>query len=174
MSEQELKLHVPARAVEGIKQDIAERQATRLPLRAMYFDTPERELVRARIALRLRQEGDTWVQTVKMPGANAISRIELNHLRPGPVLDLSVYAGTEVGDALARIHGQLGVCYETDVQRLLCKLHAREARSKPPWIWVCCAQAAWSCLFAKSSSSCFRAARRRFLLWRGTGSNATA
>ncbi|AHV91230.1 CYTH and CHAD domain-containing protein [Bordetella holmesii] len=126
MSEQELKLHVPARAVEGIKQDIAERQATRLPLRAMYFDTPERELVRARIALRLRQEGDTWVQTVKMPGANAISRIELNHLRPGPVLDLSVYAGTEVGDALARIHGQLGVCYETDVQRLLCKLHARE------------------------------------------------
>ncbi|OZI72346.1 CYTH and CHAD domain-containing protein [Bordetella genomosp. 12] len=126
MSEQELKLHVPAAAVDGVKQEIAARQATRLPLRAMYFDTPERELVRARIALRLRQEGDTWVQTVKMPGANAISRIELNHIRPGPVLDLSVYAGTEVGDALARIQGQLGVRYETDVQRLLCKLRARE------------------------------------------------
>ncbi|AKQ54123.1 adenylate cyclase [Bordetella hinzii] len=126
MSEQELKLHVPAAAVGGVRQEIAGRQATRLPLRAMYFDTPERELVKARIALRLRQEGDTWVQTVKMPGANAISRIELNHLRPGPVLDLSVYAGTEVGEALSRLQGQLGVRYETDVQRLLCKLRARE------------------------------------------------
>ncbi|AZY51506.1 CYTH and CHAD domain-containing protein [Bordetella avium] len=126
MSEQELKLHVPAASVEGVRQEIAGRQATRLPLRAMYFDTPERELVKARIALRLRQEGENWVQTVKMPGANAITRIELNHVRPGPVLDLSVYAGTAVGDALARIQGQLGVRYETDVQRLLCKLRSRE------------------------------------------------
>ncbi|MCJ9710522.1 CYTH domain-containing protein, partial [Bordetella hinzii] len=54
MSEQELKLHVPAAAVGGVRQEIAGRQATRLPLRAMYFDTPERELVKARIALRLR------------------------------------------------------------------------------------------------------------------------
>ncbi len=126
MSEQELKLHIPAAAVGGIRQEIARRQATRLPLRAIYFDTPERELVKARIALRLRQEGDAWMQTVKMPGANAISRIELNHLRPGPVLDLSVYADTEVGEALSRVQGQLGVRYETDVQRLLCKLRARE------------------------------------------------
>lgn len=126
MSEQELKLHVPAGAAGAIAQEISARQATRIQLRAMYFDTPDRELVHARIALRLRQEGENWVQTVKMPGANAISRIELNHMRPGPVLDLSVYAGTEVGDALSRIQGQLGVRYETDVQRLLCKLRTRQ------------------------------------------------
>lgn len=125
MSEQELKLHVPADAVAAIRRELGQRQSSRVRLRAMYFDTPERELVHARIALRLRQEGRQWVQTVKMPGANAITRIELNHPRPGPVLDLSLYAGTEVGDALARIQGELGVRYETDVSRQLCKLRSR-------------------------------------------------
>lgn len=122
MSEQELKLHVPAASADAVAEELGRHQAAGLALRAMYFDTPQRELVQARIALRLRQEGEDWVQTVKMPGANAISRIELNHPRPGPVLDLSVYAGSEVGDALARIRGPLGVCYETDVQRLRCEL----------------------------------------------------
>ncbi|OZI38752.1 inorganic triphosphatase [Bordetella genomosp. 5] len=125
MSEQELKLHVPASAIAAIRRELGQRQSSRIRLRALYFDTPERELVHARIALRLRQEGRQWVQTVKMPGANAITRIELNHPRPGPVLDLSLYAGTEVGDALARIQGELGVRYETDVSRQLCKLRSR-------------------------------------------------
>ncbi|MFJ1301842.1 CHAD domain-containing protein [Pseudomonadota bacterium AL_CKDN230030165-1A_HGKHYDSX7] len=125
MSEQELKLHVPASATAAIRRELSQRQSSRIRLRALYFDTPERELVHARIALRLRQEGRQWVQTVKMPGANAITRIELNHPRPGPVLDLSLYAGTEVGDALARIQGELGVRYETDVSRQLCKLRSR-------------------------------------------------
>jgi CHAD domain-containing protein len=65
------------------------------------------------------------VQTLKMPGINAITRIELNHPRPGPVLDLSVYAGTEVEAALAAIKGELGLRYETDVQRLLRKVRTR-------------------------------------------------
>ncbi|MDT4837211.1 CHAD domain protein [compost metagenome] len=91
----------------------------------MYFDTPERELARARIAIRLRQEGRDWVQTLKMPGINAITRIELNHPRLGPVLDLSVYAGTEVEAALSAIKGELGLRYETDVQRLLRKVRTR-------------------------------------------------
>ena len=91
----------------------------------MYFDTPERELARARIAIRLRLEGRDWVQTLKMPGADAITRIEMNHPRPGPVLDLSVYAGTDVEAPLAAIKGELGLRYETDVLRLLRRVRTR-------------------------------------------------
>ena len=99
MPEQELKLHVPAASRQAVQREIKQREATRIRLHAMYFDTPERELARARIAIRLRLEGRDWVQTLKMPGTDAITRIEMNHPRPGPVLDLSVYAGTDVGAA---------------------------------------------------------------------------
>jgi inorganic triphosphatase YgiF len=92
----------------------------------MYFDTPERELARARIAIRLRREGRNWVQTLKTPGANSITRVEMNHPRPGPILDLSVYAGTEVHDALAGLKGELGLRYETDVTRLVRKVRTRQ------------------------------------------------
>lgn len=125
MSEQELKLHVPTASRQAVLREVKQREATRIRLHAMYFDTPERELARARIAIRLRQEGPDWVQTLKMPGADAISRIEMNHPRPGPVLDLSVYAGTEVEAALSAIKGELGLRYETDVQRLLRKVRTR-------------------------------------------------
>lgn len=125
MSEQELKLHVPAATRQAVLKEVKQREATRIRLHAMYFDTPERELARARIAIRLRQEGKDWVQTLKMPGINAITRIELNHPRPGPVLDLSVYAGTEVEAALSAIKGELGLRYETDVLRQLRKVRTR-------------------------------------------------
>ena len=60
-----------------------------------------------------------------MPGADAITRIEMNHPRPGPVLDLSVYAGTDVEAPLAAIKGELGLRYETDVLRLLRRVRTR-------------------------------------------------
>jgi len=125
MSEQELKLHVPASARRAVLQEVRQRDATRIRLHALYFDTPTRELARARIALRLRQEGRDWVQTLKMPGADAITRVEVNHPRPGPVLDLSVYAGTEFEAPLSSLKGELGLRYETDVQRLLRKVRSR-------------------------------------------------
>lgn len=125
MSEQELKLHVPAASRKALEQEIRQRDATRIRLHAMYFDTPERELAKARVAIRLRQEGRDWVQTLKTPGGNAITRVELNHPRPGPILDLSVYAGTEVEEKLASIKGELGLRYETDVTRLLRKVRTR-------------------------------------------------
>lgn len=125
MPEQELKLHVPAASRQAVQREIKQREATRIRLHAMYFDTPERELARARIAIRLRLEGRDWVQTLKMPGADAITRIEMNHPRPGPVLDLSVYAGTDVEAPLAAIKGELGLRYETDVLRLLRRVRTR-------------------------------------------------
>src|SRR5690606_39954240 len=63
--------------------------------------------------------------TVKMPGADAITRVKINHPRSGPVLDLSVYAGTELEGPLAAIKGELGLRYETDVQRLMRQVRGR-------------------------------------------------
>jgi inorganic triphosphatase YgiF len=125
MSEQELKLHVPSSAAAGLQRELRKRGATRIRLHALYFDTPERELARARVALRLRLEGRNWMQTLKTPGANAITRQELNHPRPGPVLDLSVYAGTDLEEVFAKLRGPLGLRYETDVQRLVYKVRSR-------------------------------------------------
>ncbi|OZI26187.1 inorganic triphosphatase [Bordetella genomosp. 9] len=125
MSEQELKLHVPAAARANVERELKQAGAERVPLHAMYFDTPDRELARARIAIRLRREGRNWVQTLKTPGANAITRVEMNHPRPGPILDLSVYAGTEVHGALAALKGELELRYETDVIRLVRKTRTR-------------------------------------------------
>lgn len=126
MSEQELKLHVPAHARAGIAKELTQQPVTRMRLHALYFDTPSRALVKARIALRLRQEGRKWIQTLKMPGDHPLSRIELNHPRPGPILDLSLYAGTLPGEALAQITEPLGICYETDVKRTLRSVRTRQ------------------------------------------------
>jgi inorganic triphosphatase YgiF len=96
MAEQELKLHVPESARAGVEKELLRGRVTRMRLQAFYFDTPDRHLIRAKIALRLRREGEQWVQTLKMPGENSLSRIEFNHERPTPELDLSVYADTPV------------------------------------------------------------------------------
>lgn len=126
MSEQELKLHVPTQARAGIAKELTQQPVTRVRLHALYFDTPSRALVKARIALRLRQEGRKWIQTLKMPGDHPLSRIELNHPRPEPTLDLSLYTGTIAGEALAQISEPLGICYETDVKRTLRSVRTRQ------------------------------------------------
>lgn len=121
MSEQELKLHVPIHAQKTIEKAVRTTRAEELPLRAMYFDTPARELAKAKIAIRLRLEGSQWVQTLKMPGNNAISKLELNHDRPGPILDLSLYAGTPAEAVLTNLNNPLELRYETDVIRIFRK-----------------------------------------------------
>ncbi|MBK1781685.1 CYTH and CHAD domain-containing protein [Advenella sp. WQ 585] len=121
MSEQELKLHVPIHAQKTVEKAVRTTRAEELPLRALYFDTPTRELAKAKVAIRLRLEGTQWVQTLKMPGNNAISKLELNHDRPGPILDLSLYAGTPAEAALTNLNHPLELRYETDVIRIFRK-----------------------------------------------------
>lgn len=125
MSEQELKLNVPVDAQVRVEKAVKRAKFSEIQLRALYFDTPSRALVRARIALRLRLEGDQWVQTLKMPGEHSLSRIEINQDRPEATLDLGIYAGTPVGDVLSGLTEPLQVCYETDVQRLLRDIRTR-------------------------------------------------
>ena len=123
MPEQELKLHVPAASRQAVQREIKQREATRIRLHAMYFDTPERGW-RGRASRSACGWKAATVQTLKMPGADAITRIEMNHPRPGPVLDLSVYAGTDVEAPLAAIKGELGLRYETDAAPAAPRAHA--------------------------------------------------
>ena len=126
MAEQELKLSIPRRSKSSVEKELARGTVTRIPLRAMYFDTENRALVKAKVSLRLRQEGRHWVQTLKMPGEHALSRLELNHDRSGPILDLSVYVGTPAEPALASLTEPLKVCYETDIKRSLRKIRTKQ------------------------------------------------
>ena len=119
MAEQELKLHVPKAGRAGVEKELLRGRVTRVHLQAFYFDTPERDLVKAKIALRLRREGTQWVQTLKMPGENSLSRIEINHDRPSADLDLSVYDNEPFAAVLAKHASKLAICYETDVHRVL-------------------------------------------------------
>ncbi len=116
--ERELALHVPATARTAIAKQMRAGKARRISLQARYFDTETRALAQAGIALRLRKEGRRWVQTLKMPGPDTLTRIEINHLRSGPELDLSLYAGSAAEAALARLAEPLTLRYETRVTRL--------------------------------------------------------
>ncbi|TSH99237.1 CHAD domain-containing protein [Verticiella sediminum] len=128
MVEQEIKLYVPPAAREAVKARLTKLPGPRrVRLRAMYFDTPSRWLARHLAAIRLRLEGRQWVQTFKMAGADSVSRIELNHRRPGPELDLSVYAGTPAEPLFAALDGELALRYETDVMRLVRQVRVRRA-----------------------------------------------
>ena len=118
MSEQELKLHVPHSARAGVERALRRGTVTSVRLRAQYFDTQTSSLAKSGVALRLRLEGRRWVQTLKMPGSHRLEKIELNHPRPGPSLDLSVYSDTPASHIIHKHGEQLSIAYETDVRRL--------------------------------------------------------
>lgn len=122
MQERELKLHAPAKARLAIEQELRSLQADEIALHALYFDTAERELAQARISLRLRLEGEHWIQTLKAPGADALSRIEINQPRSVPTLDLSFYEGSELSTIFSRLKHPLVLRYETRVKRLVHKI----------------------------------------------------
>jgi inorganic triphosphatase YgiF len=103
---------------------VATPAAHHTPLKARYYDTPEGHLARAGVALRLRLEGDVWVQTLKARGST-LERLEHEVVLaagPGQVeLDLSRHQGHPASlalhAALGDAAGQLAILFETDVQR---------------------------------------------------------
>ena len=55
MNEIELRFHVPASAVCAVEKGVATVTAQRTRLQAIYFDTPDRRLAKAGLALRNRK-----------------------------------------------------------------------------------------------------------------------
>ena len=137
MEEIELKFQVPVTRLEAVRGAVTTAKAQRTRLRARYLDTPDRRLAHARVALRLRCEGERWVQTLKAEGDGPMRRLE--HEVPLPLghepprLELCRHAGTRAADVLASALGLpwadvtartgagddlgLAVCFETDILR---------------------------------------------------------
>jgi inorganic triphosphatase YgiF len=140
MTEIELKLQVPAAALAAVERAVAAPAAQRTRLQAVYFDTPDRRLAVAGIALRLRKEGRRWVQTLKAGPAHGMARGEHNVpllVPAGQVpqeADPARHAGTPphaaLSAALAPRDGEaqapaLVAQYRTDIRRLHRPLRSR-------------------------------------------------
>ena len=66
----ELKLALPPQGVNGFLARMARRRSppTVAVLHTRYFDTPDFDLSRAGVAVRVRRVGRRWVQTLKTEG----------------------------------------------------------------------------------------------------------
>lgn len=126
MPEFELKLQVPADRAGAVEAAVRRGKVRETHLRARYFDTPDEALARAALVLRLRQEGDAWVQAAKGPGSSAFERLEHEVVvdagaadqPPRPELHRDTPVGKALRKALAHADGGLRCVYETDVSRL--------------------------------------------------------
>lgn len=124
--EVELKFQIPEAALGALRRAVATGSAQRLHLAAVYFDTEDRALSAAGLALRLRREGRHWVQTLKGRGDGLAGRLEheceLPPSKQAPALEIARHDGSDVGMLLRRALGArgaeaLGPVYRTDVRR---------------------------------------------------------
>lgn len=94
MQEIELKLSLPFGHQATILSALDERlgpQSAHQVLDSTYYDTPDSALREKRISLRLRRQGEQWIQTLKGKGgvsAGLHQRLEWNWELPGPTLEL--------------------------------------------------------------------------------------
>ncbi|WP_372987426.1 CYTH domain-containing protein [Marinobacter sp.] len=85
-----------------------------------YFDTPAADLNRQKAALRVRQAGDKFIQTLKTRGEfvnGAHRRQEWEWPLPGPDLSLGLLADTPLADRVNL--AELEVVFETNFQRCI-------------------------------------------------------
>ena len=134
MLETELKFQVPTAMRAALLRAVATPAAQTVRLRAQYFDTPDGRLAAAGVALRLRQEGRSWVQTLKGTRDGLAQRLEHEVVLPaGPVvLELGRHDGTPAAvalqEALGTPAGPLVTVFQTDVRRTWRVLRTRGAR----------------------------------------------
>ncbi|MGO2340450.1 MAG: CYTH and CHAD domain-containing protein [Psychrobacter sp.] len=133
MQEIELKFLVPESRLKGMMRQVQVKSSQMTQLAAHYYDTPDQQLAQAGIGLRIRKEGDNWVQTIKAGGDGMASRLEHNALLDNEqvqamletetlIPDLTIYKDTPIAPALSgfklkKLVKTLTRLYVTDVQR---------------------------------------------------------
>lgn len=135
LNEFELKFQVPQERVAEVEDALKRGKVATTRLRARYYDTPDEVLAAAGLVLRIRQEGDTWVQTAKGPGRGGFERLEHNVPldRSGSKLppDIAGHRGHPVYEllvhALQASAGDLRPAFETDVTRVARTMRAGAA-----------------------------------------------
>jgi inorganic triphosphatase YgiF len=109
MHEVELKLQVPQDRRDALESALGVTRWQHLPLRAHYFDTADTLLAQHGFSLRLRKEGERWVQTLKGPGKHPMQRLEDEVDVAGgdetPAPDLARHRQGAAGKALATALG---------------------------------------------------------------------
>jgi triphosphatase len=132
----ELKFIVPRASMRRVAAEIARYPSLlrRSIIRASYFDTPDRRLANAGIALRIRREGRFWVQTLKADAGNMLERHEHQVRLSGPVLDPLAHRPHPAGERLALLLEKAGadglepvVCFRTDFNRSLRRIRTAGA-----------------------------------------------
>ena len=142
MNEFELKFEIPASSLKRLSAAVHAAKPQLQSLRACYFDTADGVLAASGLVLRLRKEGNYWVQTAKASTSNAFDRLEHNvtikkssskssskssaKSKVMPSIDLSRHDSELVGKKITRAlklsrnapKPTLIAQYETDVQRL--------------------------------------------------------
>ncbi|GAF58189.1 adenylate cyclase [Psychrobacter sp. JCM 18902] len=133
MQEIELKFLVPESRLKGLMRQARVKSSEVTQLAAHYYDTPDQQLAEAGIGLRIRKEGDAWVQTIKAGGDGIAARLEHNAVLDNEQVqamldnntlmpDLTIYKNTSVSPALAefklkKLAKNLTRLYVTDVER---------------------------------------------------------
>ena len=85
----------------------AHGRAVTRAMHSVYFDTPDHDLSRERVSLRLRREGGRWLQTVKgdlRSGGGLDQRHELETHVEGRELDHAALVGSGVSDVFVDAH----------------------------------------------------------------------
>ncbi len=133
MQEIELKFLVPQARLKGLMRQVKVKSSQTTMMSAHYFDTPKQALAQRGIGLRIRREGDNWVQTIKAGGDGIATRLEHNATLDNELVqamletdcllpDLSLYKDTTIASALAefklsKLSKKLTRQYVTDVER---------------------------------------------------------
>ena len=133
MQEIELKFLVPPSRLKGLMRQAQVKSSQVTQLAAHYYDTLDQQLAKAGIGLRIRKEGDKWVQTIKAGGDGIAARLEHNAVLDNDQVqtmletntlmpDLTIYKDTPVAGALEgfklkKLSNKLMPLYVTDVQR---------------------------------------------------------
>ena len=134
MQEIELRFLIPPARLKGLMRQTKIKSSQVTKLAAHYYDTPEQALAKAGIGLRIRKEGDDWVQTIKAGGDGIAARLEHNNLLDNEQVqqmlndntllpNLTLYKDTVIAPALAdfklkKLSKQLTLLYVTDVERI--------------------------------------------------------
>jgi triphosphatase len=132
MQEIELKFQIPAASRAAVAAAMAgANPSPRQRLQAVYFDTADRALAHAGMALRIRHEGRRLVQTLKGLGDDGITRAEHNVELIGgddsqvePALHAPVPVGLRLVELL-KTSGPLVQTFRTDIRR-----RTRELRNR--------------------------------------------